>query len=417
MGILLVSKQTKIVLISILVSCLIFNPTTNPFEITKGYQRNPQDINVNPDIWFNDEWKYRWRINFYWGFTETLVNYQAVIVLPYFFDYDLVKENGEDIRITSENNEELSYWIERWNPGGQSRIWVKIPIIETTTINSESNIFLYAGNENVISASSGEDVFIYFEDFEDQTLGMQPEDWEIAQAEYGDLIISNNSINNDYSLHYTDTSTVGNPFIYRNLGMDITGYIFEYYIMLDYPTRSGGLAYTTTNDSIQGGNTLFGHSSSFDLYYYNGLDYLEFSSSYFVDEWRKMEIYIKNGTHYGQTISNVWDDPSYLGYYLDLYGPVTSVNFLQFWQYPSDICSLYLDCIRVRKQNDALWYPESSFSDFLELFPAESNIIGYSFYLQFTVVFVFIFIINKSNNMKTRNFLRRKSFNKREKKC
>ena len=58
---------------------------------------------------------------------------------------------------------------------GRSRIWVKVPEIPRTLSPPLPYFYMYAGNENALPGSNGADVFIYFDDFEDQTIGTQPD--------------------------------------------------------------------------------------------------------------------------------------------------------------------------------------------------------------------------------------------------
>ncbi|HIQ02812.1 MAG TPA: DUF2341 domain-containing protein [Desulfurococcales archaeon] len=71
-----------------------------------------------------------------------LVNYQVRVELTLEnFDYSKVRIDGGDLRFTdSDGVTLLPYWIEKWNPGGTSIIWVKIPEIPA---NSEKKIYLY----------------------------------------------------------------------------------------------------------------------------------------------------------------------------------------------------------------------------------------------------------------------------------
>jgi hypothetical protein len=50
---------------------------------------------------------------------------------------------------------ELPYWVESWNPEGESRVWVRVPSIPP----GESTIYLYYGNPGAISAESGDATF------------------------------------------------------------------------------------------------------------------------------------------------------------------------------------------------------------------------------------------------------------------
>lgn len=72
------------------------------------------------------------------------------------FDYSLCNIDGSDIRFSDTSNNPLSYWIEAWNPLGNSYIWVNIPTISTSTI------WMWAGDESSVSESNYSTTLQYF---------------------------------------------------------------------------------------------------------------------------------------------------------------------------------------------------------------------------------------------------------------
>ena len=56
---------------------------------------------INDDLalsWYDNDWKYRWTISFTWMLTQIIYDYQALVILPRDFDYDLLATSGNDIR-------------------------------------------------------------------------------------------------------------------------------------------------------------------------------------------------------------------------------------------------------------------------------------------------------------------------------
>ena len=89
------------------------------------------------------------------------VNYQIKIqVNSVNFDYSRVNSDGSDIRFFDQFDSSLDYWIETWNYGGDSLIWVEVPIAGTTSFR------MCYGNVTATSESDGEATFIFFDDFE-----------------------------------------------------------------------------------------------------------------------------------------------------------------------------------------------------------------------------------------------------------
>ena len=68
--------------------------------------------------------------------------------------------DGSDVRFTEcDRTTPLNYWIELWNPAGESRVWVKVPKAKTAAI-----VMKY-GNPAAAPASAGSGVFDFFDDF------------------------------------------------------------------------------------------------------------------------------------------------------------------------------------------------------------------------------------------------------------
>jgi len=104
------------------------------------------------------------------GNSSALTNYQVKISLTSTnFDFTKANSDGSDIRFTDGNKSTLlSYWIESWDSSGQTAtIWVKVPSISAS---STKTIYLFYGNAGAVSASDGNNVFLFFDDFEDGTI-------------------------------------------------------------------------------------------------------------------------------------------------------------------------------------------------------------------------------------------------------
>ena len=59
------------------------------------------------------------------------------------FRYAQARANGGDLRFIDQSGSELKYEIAKWNPTGESHVWVNIP-----TLKSDANITMYWGNPN-----------------------------------------------------------------------------------------------------------------------------------------------------------------------------------------------------------------------------------------------------------------------------
>jgi hypothetical protein len=86
--------------------------------------------------------------------------YQVRVDLsPAVFDYSGAQAHGEDIRFMDTDRQGLSYWIESWDPEKGSVLWVKVPKAGT------SSLVMLSGNPAAAPASSGENTFLFFDDF------------------------------------------------------------------------------------------------------------------------------------------------------------------------------------------------------------------------------------------------------------
>ena len=110
------------------------------------------------------EWKYYREIMIKENSGDSLSNYQVLIELTGNNFPEEAKPNGDDIRFTDSNGNELSYWIEAWDSGANSaKIWVKVPSIPA---NGETKIKMWYENPGASAVSSGDATFDFFDDFE-----------------------------------------------------------------------------------------------------------------------------------------------------------------------------------------------------------------------------------------------------------
>ena len=127
----------------------------------------------DPAPWWDIHWKYRRPITL--NPATPAPNYQVKIVLtPDNFNYSKANPDGSDIRFCQADRTKLSYWIEEWNPSGDSTIWVNV------TQNGTDTIYIYYGNSSATSESNGTATFEFFDDFEDGVIDSSK--WEMIQS-------------------------------------------------------------------------------------------------------------------------------------------------------------------------------------------------------------------------------------------
>lgn len=116
---------------------------------------------------FPSGWLYRKKIILTNTDTVSLTNYQDTIRLSSSnFDFTKCKSDGADLRFTSNDGLTLlSYWIQIFDSTNTSAfIYVKTPSHAASGIDT---IYLYYGNSEASSASSGDSTFPIFDDFEE----------------------------------------------------------------------------------------------------------------------------------------------------------------------------------------------------------------------------------------------------------
>ena len=139
-------------------------------------------LSTSSKVWFDSNFKYRMPITI--SSPNNLNDYQVLITLtPGNFDYSHANSDGSDIRFTDEDKvSPLSYWIEEWNYGSTSKIWVKVPTIPS----GSKTIYMYYGNQSspVTSESDGDSTFLFFDDFDGASLDSSKWDTSSAPSYY-----------------------------------------------------------------------------------------------------------------------------------------------------------------------------------------------------------------------------------------
>jgi len=74
-------------------------------------------------------------------------------------------DDFSDIRFTDTSDNVYSYWIESYTSGVSAKIWVKF-----TSLSTSNTIYVYYGNSSATSLSSGDNTFLFFDDFTGSSL-------------------------------------------------------------------------------------------------------------------------------------------------------------------------------------------------------------------------------------------------------
>jgi hypothetical protein len=100
-----------------------------------------------PAAWWDPAWAHRTRITFQNADGKALAGFPLMIRLDALRFPDLASSTGADLRFIDDDGQTiLPHEIDRWQPGGDSFVWVKVPTIDGTNTD---HLWLYYGNKAV----------------------------------------------------------------------------------------------------------------------------------------------------------------------------------------------------------------------------------------------------------------------------
>ena len=217
---------------------------------------------------------------------STLTDYQVSITLDTasLIAAGKMQSDCDDIRFTDSNNTELSYWIESGCNTTSTKIWIKVPSIPA---NATSTIYLYYGNDNVSSASNGDNTFEFFDDFEDGTENK----WDDVDG--GWSVTNTDSYKGSYSYYgYDDSTTLTMLIRPLNNGTSISLASAHLTLWVKFG-ENNLLHFPFLPDSTQGGH-IFAVVAKDDGYwgYYDGTAYNDFPvvTPYSASTWYKIDV-------------------------------------------------------------------------------------------------------------------------------
>ncbi len=156
--------------------------TDNPYVINKGVvyttlsgfsetlgannQGNIRyQLSNNFSNWYNQSWNYRQELGVISNDT-TLTDYQVKLTVntAALISAGKLQSACQDIRVTTDNNIVLPYWIETGTNGCNTTstyIWTKIPSVTT----AGTSVYVYYGNSSATDLQDSNSVFLFFDGF------------------------------------------------------------------------------------------------------------------------------------------------------------------------------------------------------------------------------------------------------------
>ncbi len=119
---------------------------------------NTATVSITIYDWALPSWSNRKKITLSSVVTSDQVDFPALIKLTSSrIDYSKTKTAGADIRFVDESGATLSFEIEKWTPGGESIIWLKVPRVKASSSNSF--VWVYYGNSSATNGQNAADVW------------------------------------------------------------------------------------------------------------------------------------------------------------------------------------------------------------------------------------------------------------------
>lgn len=173
--------------------------------------------------------------------SNTLTDYQVLVTLDTesLISAGKMRSDCGDIRFTdSDGGTLLSYWIESGCNTTNTKIWVKVPEIPAS---STKTIYVYYGNSDATTTSSGTSTFLFFDDFEDADIS----DWSQTNL-YGTVSYSVVSNNVSYVVKQGPSSYTSG---YRYKNISVSGW--DGYAV-DFDIYVGSYGAGSTQEGFQG---------------------------------------------------------------------------------------------------------------------------------------------------------------------
>jgi len=95
-----------------------------------------------PADWWDEDFAHRQRLGLA-GEAEPVDDAVLPVFLDQTFPYDEVEPGGADLRFVDADGMPIPHEIERWEPAGDSLLWVRVPIVDA---GDDDHLWLYWGN-------------------------------------------------------------------------------------------------------------------------------------------------------------------------------------------------------------------------------------------------------------------------------
>ncbi len=292
-----------------------------------------------PAGWYNGDWFKRKKITVNNPGTA-MTDYQYQIGVTY--DSDM-QADFDDLRFTtSDGHTLLSYWLESKTDSTTATVWVKIPNLA----NGNTDIYMYYGNPSATSTSNADNTFIFFDDFESDSVGVAPSKWVVDQSTDTTIKVSSDAAyagSKSLKLYKNGETTMS---LIKNFVSPLPSQT-----VIEYQMRSEQLAtngtFNTRGSGLIGARLALWNDAS--IKYYDGSAWVATGKTYSVGQWFKTIVTLNNNTY---KYSFALPDESYIQTDIN-YSSNTYQDLIYFLLSNSGSYSYYIDSVIVRNYTSA----------------------------------------------------------------
>ncbi|GAH20092.1 unnamed protein product, partial [marine sediment metagenome] len=132
-------------------------------------QNTSKEFSISADPWYNEDWSYRKNVSIE-GSVGATTDYQVIVNVSK-TDHAETETGFVDVRFTDNDGVTLlDYWMEVYEPANNwdafAVFWVEV----ADDLDSNQSIYMYYGNDAVSTTSNGEDTFLFYEDWDSETV-------------------------------------------------------------------------------------------------------------------------------------------------------------------------------------------------------------------------------------------------------
>jgi hypothetical protein len=202
-------------------------PVGGEANLPQVFSTDTAEVRMTPKAeWLDPNWPYRMPITI--CSTSNLSDYPVKLLVDAMSG---MRSDFGDIRFTqSDGTNPISYWMDCQVDATNAVFWIRVPSVQTTC----TVVYIYYGNTNSTTISSGADTFSVFEGFEDKPTGQNPvSGWKEIGTQNGDFTVVNDPSRCQKSGYLNQWGTCpcpqGRYRVYKGIGTHSANFAWDFY--------------------------------------------------------------------------------------------------------------------------------------------------------------------------------------------